>query len=482
VAPSFPIIRSQWGRAPLNQAGVTMKSASKRITITARLCETKPPRRIKVYDDKCPGLYVSITPAGVATFAFRYWDRALGKRVAVRLGDYDSVHLTIEAVRSQAFDLKGRVGRGEDVAQSARKAKAERAKLSGKTVAEVIDEYVAWMKEPVMKEDGEMRPRIENWDSVDGYLRRFVRPTLGRRIASEVDNDDIAKLQADVQAGKVNSKYKPSLSNARHTRTSASGMFAWAAQAGRRYVKVNPCHDLPALDKEANRKRVLSPEEIKTLWWGLDRPDLPYPRSMALALKFELVTMLRTKEFLTGTPSELKGLNTPDAQIQVPLKRVKKRRPIIQPLSCLAQEILAEAIKSEDQAYIFGGVRDKPMNRQTLSHALLGYTDKKGKLIRTSLCTFLGIRPFTPHDLRRTAASLAYALGFKEIDVGLCLDHANKKDEDAPARVTGIYVLDGVFQRSPKFEKKREILEALANTLRKIIGTNPAEATVKTAA
>ena len=86
------------------------------------------------------------------------------------------------------------------------------------------------------------------------------------------------------------------------------------AEAGskHKYVTASPCVNLPELDDEHERERVLSADEIKVLWWGLDRPDLPCSRSIALALKFELVTMLRTKEFLTGKMSEIVGLGSED--------------------------------------------------------------------------------------------------------------------------------------------------------------------------
>jgi hypothetical protein len=37
--------------------------------LTDRLCETRVAKRVKHYDRKCRGLYVSITPAGVAAFS-----------------------------------------------------------------------------------------------------------------------------------------------------------------------------------------------------------------------------------------------------------------------------------------------------------------------------------------------------------------------------------------------------------------------------
>ena len=84
-------------------------------------------------------------------------------------------------------------------------------------------------------------------------------------------------------------------------RKAASGLFNWAAEAGRDYVTASPCVNLPKLDPEHPRTRVLSEDEIKTFWHGLDRNDLPWDRRTRLALKFELVTMLRSVNCLVRT-------------------------------------------------------------------------------------------------------------------------------------------------------------------------------------
>ena len=76
-------------------------------------------------------------------------------------------------------------------------------------------------------------------------------------------------------------------------RRAASGLFNWAAEAGRDYVSASPCINLPPLDDEHPRTRVLSEDEIRTLWHGLDREDMPWDAKTRLALKFALVTMLR---------------------------------------------------------------------------------------------------------------------------------------------------------------------------------------------
>jgi hypothetical protein len=84
---------------------------------------------------------------------------------------------------------------------------------------------------------------------------------------------DVAALSNDIVAGKHGGK--ASLSNARHMRRAASGVFNWAAEAGRDYVTASPCVNLPELDEEHSRDRVLTEDEIRTLWHGLGREDMP---------------------------------------------------------------------------------------------------------------------------------------------------------------------------------------------------------------
>jgi integrase len=318
------------------------------VILTDRLCEKRVTRRVKFYDRKCPGLYVSITAAGVATFSFKFTDRQTGKQRTGWLGIHNPETFTVEDARSKVYGLKG-MG-GEALAETFREQKAAKAKR-GKTVAEIIEERIEWMKTPVKKPDGEMRPRIETWDNVASHLRRFLGPRLGKKLAGEVTKHDIATLSNDIVAGQHGGK--PSVANARHMRRAASGLFNWAAEAGRDYVTASPCVNLPKLDPEHPRTRVLSEDEIRTFWHGLDRGDLPWDRRTRLALKFELVTMLRSGELLAAHRDELFDLDGEHPRFDVPLKRVKKRRVIQQPLSDLAVEIVREALDSDRQQYVF---------------------------------------------------------------------------------------------------------------------------------
>ncbi|XIA64478.1 tyrosine-type recombinase/integrase [Bradyrhizobium sp. TZ2] len=347
------------------------------VILTDRLCEKRVTKRTKFYDRKCPGLYVSVIPSGVATFNFKFTDPNSGKQRSKWLGVYNPETFTVEQARTEVYALKTRIGNGENVAEGLRQQNARKAK-QGKTVDEIIEERIAWMKTPVRKPDGEMRPRIETWENVVSHLRRFISPLLGKKIASEVTKHDIATLSNDIVTGRHGGK--PSVSNARHMRRAASGLFNWAAEAGRDYVTASPCVNLPKLDPEHPRTRVLTEDEVRIFWHGLDRDELPWDRETRLALKFELVTMLRSGELLAAHRDELFDLDGDNPRFDVPLKRVKKRRVIQQPLSNLAVEIIKAALTSDKQQFVFGSpLGDQPMNRRVMATALRG-TKCKGKV------------------------------------------------------------------------------------------------------
>jgi integrase len=451
---------------------VAKRARNRGVILTDRLCEKRVTKRAKIYDRKCPGLYVSITTTGVATFSFKFTDPMTGKQRTGWLGVYNPETFTVEDARSKVYGLKG-TGAAV-IAETFRDRKVRQAKR-GKTVDEIIEERVAWMQTPVRKPDGEMRPRIETWENVASHLRRFLSPRLGKKIASEITKHDIATLSNDIVAGEHGGK--PSVANARHMRRAASGLFNWAAEAGRDYVTASPCVNLPRLDPEHPRTRVLSEDEVRALWHGLDRTDLPWDRRTCLALKFELVTMLRSAELLGARREELFDLDGDNPRFDVPLKRVKKRRAIQQPLSSLAVEIVKEALKDSDKDFVFASPLDNaPLNRKAMAVALLGtkYTQgkRKGQTKTLGICALLGLKPFTPHDLRRTAATLAGDLGFDDAWIAKCLDHAaSKKSEQIVPTVTG-----KVYNHSKRMKEKRAVLDGVAAELRRIIRAPTAQA------
>jgi integrase len=419
-------------------------------TITARHCEAKVAKRTKIYDSKCSGLYISKTAGNVCTFYLKCTVPS-GRRDTLQLGVYHRDEFTVADARTAAFHLKAQLGRGVDIGAQARQARAVKTK-HGMTVADIIDLRIAFIAHLERKADGAMRPRIESWPEVKRVLDRFVKPRLGKMVARDVTKHHIAQLSNDIVEGKLG---VASISNARHVRRALSSLFNWAAEAGRDYVTTSPCVNLPRLAKEHAKTRVLSETEIRTLWHGLDRDDMPWDRRTRLAIKFGLATMLRSNEFLPLHVNEVVDLDGDNPRVDIPLRRVKKRRTISQPLSGLAVEIVREALTDEGQEFVFRTPQsNQPLHRHAMATALRGRPDKG----IPGICEVLGMQPFTPHDLRRTAATLAGNRGFDVGRIARCLDHQTGKS------VTWIY------DRSDKLKEKREVLDAVAAEIRRIIG------------
>jgi integrase len=85
----------------------------------------------------------------------------------------------------------------------------------------------------------------------------------------------------------------------------------------------------------------------------------------------------------------------------------------------------------------------------------------KGKRpARKGIREYLGIAHFTPHDLRRTAATIARRGGAKREDVKALLDHLE-------GDVTATY------DKYDMLPEKRRVVAILEAELRKIIGVKP---------
>ncbi|MGY4411032.1 hypothetical protein ACVWW4_002768 [Bradyrhizobium sp. LB7.1] len=127
-----------------------------------------------------------------------------------------------------------------------------------------------------------------------------------------------------------------------------------------------------------------------------------------------MVTMLRSRELLGAQRDELFDLDGDNSRFDVPLKRVKKRRMIQQPLSDLAVEIINEAPTSKDLQFVFESptYKGQPIHRKAMADALRGtkHEKNKDKSETPGLCELFGLKPFTPHDLRRTAATVTSVL------------------------------------------------------------------------
>ncbi|MET4090593.1 integrase arm-type DNA-binding domain-containing protein [Bradyrhizobium sp. S3.5.5] len=421
--------------------------------------------RIEMADSACPGLMLRVTASGVKTFVFRYWSPLLSKTVNLTIGQYNDVDLS--DAREKVADHRKEIARDEDprARKRADRRKAARAEeLSFDAFADLyITEYVigAGGKEAlqVFNETGRWPevadPNKKSWRNDIQYLKR-CREEWGRLPAASITDDDVADLLDTIA--------ETAPVSANRTQSVLHKAFKWGKQPGRKYVPSNPLEGLERRGgKEKKRDRVLTDDEIKTLWWGLDKPDVPADREICLAIRFILATMVRPYQAAGANIAELTALGTANALYDMPPGRVKKDRAVLVPLSDVAAAIVDEAIADEEQEVLFPskfGDGSTPIARASISQALSG--KKFGKMVgdkkedRPGIREFLGMAHFTAHDLRRTAATIARRAGAPRADVKAMLDHVN-------GDVTEVY------DKYDMLPEKRLVVNILAGELRRII-------------
>lgn len=433
-----------------------------RQTLTKTVVDGLRPRASEytAWDEKLPGFGIRVRPSGAKAFIIVY--RAGTGRTA------PSRRFTIAAVgkmapdqaRNQAKILLGSIAAGSDPAAEKRVKRPKRDRITFDELARLyLDEYA--------------KPRKSSWKNDKAYLKR-ARDKWKRRVAAEITDDDVAELIEEIGASAPVS--------ANRTQSILHTLFSWAKEPGRKHVPSNPVTDMRQRYQETARERVLTDAEIRKLWLGLDDPRLPASRPVALALKFVLATMVRPGQSAGALISELTGLDGADPQYHIPKNRVKKRRDVIVPLNDLALSVVEEAIVLESQLAVFTSwalrpARDAalsdsykperknapaPLTRDALAAALNGRPAKGKKPKRIGIREFLGMQHFTPHDLRRTAATIARRGGARREDVKAVLDHLE-------GDVTATY------DKYDMLTEKRIVAGILANELKKIIGLKPIE-------
>lgn len=415
--------------------------------VNEALCRAAAPiARVNHVDEKTPGFILRVTPNGARSFWFYYRDRAAKKPVWVKLGDYHQQAFNAEAARVAAIGMLAKVSGPTQVDLRKEKQRAAQAAIAGgKTFGEVVELYL-----------DDCRTRLRATRVIETNLQRPLA-AWGKLPCNEVT----ARMIADM----LRPLAKVHHSAAKHIQTNLHTFFKWAFQPGREHVAFNPLAGIERFAKgdKSKPKINLTEAEIRTLWFGLDDPEIRAAakcrRSDALAIKLTLCTMLRSGEAVKAARGELGHDHGPI--ITIPASRVKKDRDIAQPLNSLAQEIVTEALADPDAAVMFpGDCADGMAAQKTLAHILAGTKGNPG------LCKLLGIRRFTPHQLRHTASTLV-----------------NRECSNVPNIQTHVeYTLDHldassigkVYNCHKYLAEKRQVLNLLDIELRRILAGLPA--------
>lgn len=225
-------------------------------------------------------------------------------------------------------------------------------------------------------------------------------------------------------------------------------MMNWAVK--QRHITSNPLagmdrpggHETPkdrALDYNAETEIVSDKGEIRAFWKATES----MPEIIRDALRMILLSGQRPSEVLSMRRSHL---HAETWRIPAALTKSKKRVHVI-PITQTMQEIIDS--KPDGDLLFPDSSGDKPLAHARLSRAL-----KESRANQDS--PLHGIAGFSPHDLRRTAATHLGALGYLDAEIGILLNHSS-------AGVTKIY------NRGDASTRLRPMLEAWRRRLDRIL-------------
>jgi integrase len=389
-----------------------------------RAAKSNGGKRLQITDARCQGLELRISNTGTKSFAFKYRSKMDSKVVRLTLGSYPD--LSLAKARSVVESHRRSIAEGRDP-RDEKRVQVVQAIGQGLTFDHVANEYL----------EKYAKPHKLSWRNDESYLRR-PREKWKRLPIGTITDDHVAALLNDIAAEAPVS--------ANRTQSILHKLFTWAKEPGRKYVTVNPLADMPRRTKEKPKERVLADTEIRTLWRGLDDSKLPAERSVALALKLILVTAARPGMVAGMTREELRGLDSKKPEWHLPGSRMSKNgKPFIVPLSKEAVAIIKEAMPDKDRGVVFQSRfhHRTSIARHTLSQSLLDIIDH------------LGMKKFTPHDLRRTAATVARSNGVPRDHVKALLAH---KEGDVTA----------VYDQYDMLDEKRAVVTVLGRAISKL--------------
>src|SRR5580698_1888829 len=287
--------------------------------LTHRTIETLRPAEApyRVPDQRCKGLAVRVAPSGVKTWDLAYRIRGTGKMRRLSLGRTTDVSL--EQARERANELTSAARGGRDLIGE--EGEARDAAASRITVGSLIDLY---LRRRVVG-------RLRTAKSIESRLRRTMAPILQRYAADICRRDMRAILDNIVDQGKGREAEK--------RRQVCTAMFRWALSQD--IVAADPTAGLEAYDRGTPRNRVLTVEEIETLWRWLESD----------ALSLEAADILKLELLLGARCGEISGLRAEEIDRQkwtwtLPPLRSKNGRQRVTPILGVAREILEKRLSS----------------------------------------------------------------------------------------------------------------------------------------
>ncbi len=371
--------------------------------------------RLEFWDEGLKGFGVRVSRRGkAATTAKTYFVRyRIGTKMR-RLSLGDARRVSLADARAKARSVLVSVESGDDPAVA--KALARRAETFG----ELWDEY--------FRRHAKQNKR--SWRDDERIAKAELLPHWRHRKAKDVTRADVRQVLDAIVDRKA-----PIMAN--RTLALARKMFNFGLE--RDLVEFNPCHRIMPPSRERSRDRVLTDDEVRSLWTALDQEEEEGRYLTAAFYRIRLLTAQRGREVRRMRWCDIS--QEPAGSVwTLPQEVTKNRRSHRVPLSPAVMAILsAVGIRAEEDrqsANRFREKRGQPLRppsewvfRSRRGDAPMGPTQKAFDRLRLAC----GKPDYTAHDLRRTAATrMTGELKIPRFTVGRVLNHIEPG-------VTGVY-------------------------------------------
>ena len=364
-------------------------------------------KTLRLWDDDPRSFGVYVKPSGVKSFFVQYLSPVTARKRRYTIGQYG--RLTIDQARTIAKDILARVAKDEDPLITRTKER-EHALSTADTVAELCDDYLRDAKVGLVTYRG--RPKKESTLATDhGRIERHIKPLLGKKTARDVTQRDIERAMHDIRLGKTAVNVKTKLrgraivtggaGTAARTIGLLGSIFTYAVKHGIRAD--NPVRGVER-PVDAQRDRVLSPDEYKSLGKALDKLERTGANKVALrAYRVLALTGCRRGEVFGLTHAEI------DPHRQCLRLADTKSGAQVRAIGRSAMDVLTLPAFDDESEFVF---------RATRGDGCL--TDVKP--FRTA-CEKAGLTDVSLHTLRHSFASVGLELEYSELTIAGLLGH-----------------------------------------------------------
>ncbi len=324
------------------------------------------------FDDKVPGLGARFRKASPPTWIFQFKIGSLNQRMT--LGKVSAMKAGAARAIAEKYYADVKAGHNPQAEKRVRTAQA------ANTFGELVRQYLEFKK-------SRLRPR--SFVEVTRHLNVYAKPLHGLPVAA-IDKVVIGGLIKKVASSKgTKGKMGDGIVTANRVRASLSALFTWAMKETD-FAAANPVVNTHKAGNEKSRTRVLKDAEIKIIWNALGDDDY------GAIVRLLLLTAQRLNEIAGLRWEEIEFDRN---RIVLPGARTKNGRAHHVPMSGTVRQLLEDqqAKRAEGQELVF--VRGE--------RAFSGWTHGRKVLDeRIEQATNGTTLPhWTPHDLRRTAAT-----------------------------------------------------------------------------